>query len=49
MRHGFFDGVCFEDLFNRVIDSPWVPGKKGDSKFFDSYKEESSVEDEDID
>ena len=51
MKHPFFDGVCFEDLFNLVIDSPWVPDIKysHDTKFFDSYREESKKDSEEID
>ena len=51
MKHPFFDGVCFEDLFNLVIDSPWVPDIKdsSDTKFFDSYREESKKDSEEID
>ena len=25
MKHKFFEGVSFEDLFNNLIDAPWIP------------------------
>ena len=51
MKHVFFDGVSFEDLFNLQIDAPWVPNIKNhsDTKFFDSYREISEPENEEID
>lgn len=43
MKHKFFDGVSFEDLYNDLIDSPWTPEvhSYGDTKFFDKYPEEN--------
>lgn len=43
MKHKFFDGVSFEDLYNGLIDSPWTPEvhSLGDTKFFDKYPEEN--------
>lgn len=42
MRHSFFDGVSFEELYNGQIESPWTPevSEQGDTQFFDSYPEE---------
>ena len=50
MKHTFFDGVCFEDLFNLSIDAPWIPDIKSsyDTKFFDSYREETKNDSEEI-
>lgn len=46
MKHAFFDGVSFEDLYNGQIESPWTPevSDQGDTKFFDNYPDD----DEDV-
>lgn len=42
MKHSFFEGVSFEELFNGQVESPWIPevSGQGDTKFFDIYPEE---------
>lgn len=45
MKHRFFDGVSFEDLFNGFIESPWQPevSCSKDTQFFDNYPEEDDI------
>lgn len=42
MKHKFFEGVSFDDLYNGLIESPWSPDVSctRDTKFFDNYPEE---------
>jgi hypothetical protein len=42
MRHNFYEGVCFEDVFSNQIEAPWIPKIKNykDTTFFEEYPEE---------
>lgn len=41
MRHGFYEGVSFEDVLNAKVEAPWVPEIKsqGDTSNFEKYPE----------
>lgn len=48
MGHGFFEGVCFEEVEKRKVDAPWVPELKTqrDTGFFEDYPDsERSISD----